>query len=48
MWVGALAFLVLLGVGGRSEGGQGVRRVWPWLWLCHVGMLALVDLQRPS
>lgn len=26
MWVGALAFLVLLGVGGRSEGGQGVRR----------------------
>ena len=47
MWVGALAFLMLLGMGGGSEGGQGVWGVWSWLWLCHVGMLVLVDLQRP-
>jgi len=35
------------GVGGALERGQGVRRVWPWLWLCRVGMLVPVDLQRP-
>lgn len=37
---------VLLGVGGALERGQGVRRVWPWL--CRVGVLVPVDLQRPT
>lgn len=42
VWVDAV------GGGGALERGQGVRRVWPWLWLCRVGMLVLVDSQRPT
>lgn len=45
---GTLAVLGAVGgVGGALERGQGVWRVCPWLWLCRVGMLVPVGLQRP-